>query len=197
MTWYRVPWWILPNGFFCLEFWVRYLEKLEAHDGAIKENETLGEFLMSHKYSQKFRECYLVNNHRSYSLMNNWSFLMGCIQDPHVVSMCLMLSLVSVTPDKILDFGTSAGWFASHSWVIYMSPNFSAIFSFIIDWWLLAFHTDTCVCLNLVMLIRCCTWFLSCFNTHLLQKSSPASGKICSLYFDLVYYTEFISSTTH
>ena len=41
--------------------------------------------------------------------MNNLSFLVGCIQDPHLVSMCLTLSLVSVTPDKILDLGISAG----------------------------------------------------------------------------------------
>jgi len=40
---------------------VRYLENLEEGDGhSERKIETLGEFLDSHKYSQKFRECYLV-----------------------------------------------------------------------------------------------------------------------------------------
>lgn len=39
----------------------RYLEKLQEKDGAsVQENETLGEFPDSDKYSQKSRECYLV-----------------------------------------------------------------------------------------------------------------------------------------
>jgi cyclopropane-fatty-acyl-phospholipid synthase len=37
-----------------------YLEKLEAGDDRIRRDETLGEFLVSHKYSTKFRDCYLV-----------------------------------------------------------------------------------------------------------------------------------------
>jgi cyclopropane-fatty-acyl-phospholipid synthase len=39
----------------------RYLEKLQEKDGAsVQENETLGEFPDSDKYSQKSRECYLI-----------------------------------------------------------------------------------------------------------------------------------------
>ncbi|KAG0625505.1 hypothetical protein M758_2G060600 [Ceratodon purpureus] len=37
-----------------------YLEKLESGDESIRKDETLGEFLVSHKYSSKFRDCYLV-----------------------------------------------------------------------------------------------------------------------------------------
>ncbi|XP_024381729.1 uncharacterized protein [Physcomitrium patens] len=37
-----------------------YLEKIESGDESIRQDETLGEFLASHKYSNKFRECYLV-----------------------------------------------------------------------------------------------------------------------------------------
>ncbi|CAM6024839.1 unnamed protein product [Sphagnum balticum] len=41
----------------------RYLEKLQEKDGAsVQENETLGEFPDSDKYSQKSRECYLDSN---------------------------------------------------------------------------------------------------------------------------------------
>ncbi len=39
----------------------RYLEKLQEKDGAsVQENEMLGEFPDSDKYSQKSHECYLV-----------------------------------------------------------------------------------------------------------------------------------------
>ena len=37
-----------------------YLGKLEAGDESIRKDETLGEFFVSHKYSNKFRDCYLV-----------------------------------------------------------------------------------------------------------------------------------------
>ncbi|KAH8959005.1 hypothetical protein BDL97_06G058100 [Sphagnum fallax] len=40
---------------------VRYLEKLQKKDDScVQENETLGDFLNSHKYSQKFQECYVI-----------------------------------------------------------------------------------------------------------------------------------------
>ncbi|CAM6047725.1 unnamed protein product [Sphagnum compactum] len=39
----------------------RYLEKLQKKDdSSVQENETLGDFLNSHKYSQKFRDCYVI-----------------------------------------------------------------------------------------------------------------------------------------
>jgi cyclopropane-fatty-acyl-phospholipid synthase len=39
----------------------RYLEKLQKKDdSSVQENETLGGFLNSHNYSQKFRECYVI-----------------------------------------------------------------------------------------------------------------------------------------
>jgi cyclopropane-fatty-acyl-phospholipid synthase len=37
------------------------LEKLQKKDDScVQENETLGDFLNSHKYSQKFQECYVI-----------------------------------------------------------------------------------------------------------------------------------------
>ncbi|CAM6105924.1 unnamed protein product [Calypogeia fissa] len=39
---------------------LRFLQMVESDDASIDRNLTLGEFLQSHGYSQKFRECYLI-----------------------------------------------------------------------------------------------------------------------------------------
>jgi hypothetical protein len=52
-------------------------------DSCVQENETLGDFLNSHKYSQKFQECYVV--------CSSWKVDSGLLDSPKGLLLLLLL----------------------------------------------------------------------------------------------------------